>query len=329
LQEAIEEHTSCWGEQVNFAEQMTALGQDERRQMSRNPVKSRNTRLAKRTLKYGRTDAEYPNRNNGTAFYLRDGPQTSHLTLWSPKVCARQDYSYRSVFGLQTAAKRKKYKDTLELTFRFTVLLCHENGTAHIPAKFKNKKTLILREENHRTLRGQPSPSKNQQRQPPKGTRTIFYLNPRYCIRVWARLIFKKSTFGHIGVVDTQLLERDRKIDRQTDRQQPDQIATKPQESFKKRAKSLRNYTKFSTSNEPSWEGEQAYLVIRTPHEVIETNAATKARENKLPHVTMRRATTLQRRAAFSHSLSLSAQSNRWRQEARLFWPLNSRCQST
>jgi hypothetical protein len=64
------------------------------------------------------------------------------------------------VFGLQTAAKRKKYKDTLALTFRFTVLLCHENVTAHIPAKFKNKKTLILREENHRTLRGQPSPSK-------------------------------------------------------------------------------------------------------------------------------------------------------------------------
>ncbi len=139
---------------------MTALGQDERRQMSRNPVKSRNTRLAKRTLKYGPTDAEYPNRSNGTAFYLRDGPHTSHLTLWPPKVCARQDYSYRSVFGLQTAAKRKKYKDTLALTFRFTVLLCHENVTAHIPAKFKNKKTLILREENHRTLRGQPSPSK-------------------------------------------------------------------------------------------------------------------------------------------------------------------------
>jgi hypothetical protein len=136
--------------------------------MSRNPVKSRNTRLAKRTLKYGPTDAEYPNRSNGTAFYLRDGPHASHLTLWPPKVCARQDYSYRSVFGLKTAAKMKKYKDTLALTFRFTVLLCHENGTAHIPAKFKNKKTLILREENHRTLRGQPSPSKNQQRQPRK-----------------------------------------------------------------------------------------------------------------------------------------------------------------
>lgn len=102
---------------------MTALGQDEGRQISRNPVKYRNTRLAKRTLKYGPADAEYPNRSNGTAFYLRDGPHASHLTLWPPKVCARQDYSYRSVFGLKTAAKMKKYKDTLALTFRFTVLV--------------------------------------------------------------------------------------------------------------------------------------------------------------------------------------------------------------